>query len=87
MEVILDARCMGERVKAHEYLKEQLELPRYYGNNLDALYDCLTELNDTIIIIENQDTANSYFDKIYRVMQEAGKRNDELTIVLLDDIQ
>ena len=26
----------------HEYLKQQMNLPDHYGNNLDALYDCLT---------------------------------------------
>ena len=87
MEVVLDARLMGERTKAHTYLKEQLELPEYYGNNLDALYDCLTELSDTLIIIEYKDEADSYFDKVYHVMLEAEKSNEELTIVLLDDDQ
>ncbi|WP_458119318.1 barstar family protein [Paenibacillus sp. Z6-24] len=26
----------------HEQLKEKLELPEFYGGNLDALWDCLT---------------------------------------------
>ena len=26
----------------HKILKEKLELPDYYGENLDALWDCLT---------------------------------------------
>ena len=28
----------------HKYLRAELELPDYYGENLDALYDCLTEV-------------------------------------------
>ena len=49
-EIILDGRLMVEN--PHEYIKEQLEFPDYYGNNLDALYDCLGEVyNKTIIII------------------------------------
>ena len=28
----------------HKYLRAELELPDYYGENLDALYDCLTAL-------------------------------------------
>ena len=28
----------------HQKLKQGLHLPFYYGNNLDALWDCLTDL-------------------------------------------
>ena len=85
MEVVLDARLMGERKKAHRYLKEQLKLPDYYGNNLNALYDCLTEFSDMVIFIEHKDEADNYFDKICHVMCEATKVNNGLTVVLLDD--
>ena len=45
MKVWLDARRMEERGEAHAYLRERLDLPDYYGRNLDALYDCLTEMS------------------------------------------
>ena len=36
----------GKLIKSegHDYLKEALNFPDYYGKNLDALYDCLTEI-------------------------------------------
>lgn len=38
----------------HEILKTQLELPNYYGYNLDALWDCITtDVNLPIKIIWN----------------------------------
>jgi ribonuclease inhibitor len=43
MVVELDCREMTDRITAHQHLKEKLDLPDYYGNNLDALYDILTE--------------------------------------------
>ena len=43
MEVRLDGRYLEEPDAAHVYLAEKLDLPEYYGGNLDALYDCLTE--------------------------------------------
>lgn len=46
MKIVLDGRKMRDKAATHAYLKEQLRLPEYYGNNLDALYDCLTELTE-----------------------------------------
>lgn len=36
----------GKLIKkeGHDYLKDALSFPDYYGKNLDALYDCLTEI-------------------------------------------
>ena len=34
----------------HKYLRTELELPDYYGENLDALYDCLTEVCEPVIL-------------------------------------
>ena len=43
MTIELDGRKMTDRSALHDYLREALELPDYYGRNLDALYDLLTE--------------------------------------------
>ena len=37
--------CMFTREKAHAHLKRRLRLPDYYGENLDALHDCLTDIH------------------------------------------
>lgn len=40
----------------HDYLKEVLGFPDYYGKNLDALYDCLCEIGvETEIVMINCD--------------------------------
>ena len=39
----LDGSLMIDRDALHDYLKLRLDLPDYYGKNLDALYDILTE--------------------------------------------
>ena len=36
----------------HETLKERLQFPDYYGKNLDALFDCLTDMLGDVSIIE-----------------------------------
>ncbi len=68
--IVLDALQMGERKQAHEYLKEVLSLPDYYGFNLDALQDCLTELNGVEIRFINEKKAGPYFRKIKKVVTE-----------------
>ncbi|MBR4727259.1 MAG: barstar family protein [Clostridia bacterium] len=41
--VILNGARMTDRETAHRYLAELLDFPPYYGGNLDALADCLSE--------------------------------------------
>ena len=70
MTYILDASKMTDKVTSHAYLKEVLELPEYYGNNLDALHDCLEEMTDVEIIVENEENAGNYYRYVKRVMTE-----------------
>ncbi|KMZ55581.1 barstar family protein [Dorea sp. D27] len=70
-EVTLDAGRLCQKEEAHAYLKERLGLPDYYGANLDALYDCLTELDGLRVIIYNRTDIGCYVSKIIEVMQDA----------------
>lgn len=77
--ITLDAAKLRERLPAHDYLKEVLALPDYYGKNLDALYDCLTELGETEIQFVNLDAAEgSYFSRVLDLFQEAREENPRL---------
>ena len=55
---ILDGKEMTGRKKMHAYLKEQFSFPDYYGNNMDAFWDCMTEKHPGNIVIINADSAN-----------------------------
>lgn len=79
--IILDAACMTQRAEAHAYLKAALSLPAHYGENLDALYDCLTDLGETEIHFVNLECAGqSYFAKLLPVFREAEEENPRLRI-------
>lgn len=52
-EFIIDCAMMTDRESAHEYLAQALELPDYYGKNLDALHDCLCELAPCRVTLSN----------------------------------
>ena len=52
MRIIVDGSLIKK--EGHKYLKKILDFPDYYGENLDALYDCLTDIGtDTEIILDN----------------------------------
>ena len=50
MEIILDSRTVDSRETLHQRLSELLHLPAWYGRNLDALHDCLTELREPVAL-------------------------------------
>ena len=45
-EIIIDCAKVCDKAQLHRALKEALSFPDWYGNNLDALYDCLTEMEE-----------------------------------------
>ncbi|MGN0203470.1 MAG: barstar family protein [Coprococcus sp.] len=83
MEIILDSGQLLEPEKAHGYLAERLKLPDYYGGNLDALYDCLTEIGeDTQLIMKMAENHkdNINMKKILMVMMDAENENPYLHV-------
>ena len=53
-KIQIDGKIIME--EGHDYLKDVLNFPDYYGKNLDALYDCLTEIGvETEIKLINKD--------------------------------
>ena len=49
--IVLDGRRMTDRQEMHTELKEKLSLPEYYGENLDALNDCLGERTGRELVV------------------------------------
>ena len=83
--IVLDGRRMTDRETAHLYLKKKLELPAYYGRNLDALYDCLCEMSGIQIIVtyvpEMKDNLRRYADNILDVLEAAAEKNRKIDVI------
>ena len=72
-----------------EYIKIGLHFPDYYGENLSALYDCLTQSADPIILEFDvdgffDDTMKQYFKKVWKVCEDAVEENEllEFSVIL-----
>ena len=67
----LDAKKLQNKEEAYAYLREKLNLPDWFGNNLDALYDVLTgeNLRESYRIAGNAESP--FFAKLTRVFRDA----------------
>lgn len=83
-EIVLDGAAMATRQQAHDQLAEALALPEYYGRNLDALYDCLTDIGDeTVIYLKSAGVlANglgAYGRLLVDVLENSARQNPNIT--------
>ena len=88
--IIIDGGMMTDRRSAHDYLAARLDLPEYYGRNLDALHDCLTELGRTsLLVLYRPDVLREYLgdygDALIDTLREAAGENPQLTFALDGD--
>lgn len=73
----LDGKLIKE--EGHDYLMDVLNFPEYYGKNLDALYDCLCEINCEIELINSSDVEG----EIIETFKDAARENDFLKFEIL----
>ena len=86
--VLLDGTLMTDRAAVHAHLKEALALPDYYGRNLDALYDLLTEpCEPTVITLKNSELMKahlgSYASPLLTTLLDAEKANPNITVIII----
>ena len=85
--VILDAKKMVEKEKMHEYFAKKFDLPEYYGRNLDALFDCLCEINEpTLIKLKNEEFLDdSAKESLIRLFRDVCNENELVKFELVKD--
>ena len=84
-EFRLDLTSFEDKISLHNYIKETLSFPLYYGANLDALHDELTsntsELSLTVVLpAAPKGSMEGYLPRVKRVFQDAASENYHLTV-------
>jgi len=80
-EIIIECAQIDNPRAFHRLLAEKLDFPEYYGGNLDALYDCLTQIcRQTKLRLVGFDRLQSFKRGFRRVMEEAQEDNPCLKI-------
>ena len=83
IDVLLDGEQIRDREQLHSVLAERLDLPAWYGANLDALYDCLTDTRLTVFHSGKlQETLGVYGERFLEVLGQAEEDNLRFTFVL-----
>ena len=85
--VSLDAKKMVEKEKMHDYLAKKFDLPEHYGRNLDALFDCLCEINEpTPIKLKNENALDSATkESLIQLFHDVCNENELVKFELVKD--
>ncbi len=81
----IDLKGVITRDEFHDKLKKELPLPGYYGHNLDALFDILTEQGEewNVIFYNSKDMKlemPEYYDSLKRMCERAVADCDGLKV-------
>ena len=77
---LIDGTCMTSRAAAHDELVRALELPEYYGRNLDALWDLATTLKAEAVLLHADAMLNAmgaYGERLLQTLTEAADKNPD----------
>ena len=87
MRFVLDGGSVGNRETLHRVLAAGLQFPDWYGGNLDALFDALTDICEPLELTVTSfsdltERLGSYADAFRRVLLRAGQESSNLTVAI-----
>lgn len=88
LHIIFGSRFIADKKALHAHLKKALNLPEWYGGNLDALADCLGDISSqTAITILNfkklkSTLGDKYAQAFEKVLKTAEKSNSNIHIYI-----
>lgn len=82
MEIVIDCSGCADKHELHARIAEALCFPDWYGHNLDALMDCLTDLDETTITLTGREGLPFDADGFWETFTDAANENPSLTVIL-----
>ena len=85
--VVIDGEKITSMSDVHDLMSKELGFPTFYGRNLDAMYDCLTDVSsEAEIVVENFEKLEyqlgKYASIILRVLEDAAEVNDKIKVII-----
>ena len=71
----------SKKEELHSYLKKKMKFPDYYGENLDALFDCFTDISTDTAVDIKYDVDNELQRAVLAVFSDAVSQNTHLAII------
>lgn len=89
-EALLDGEKVQDKERLHGWLSESLGFPDWYGGNLDALYDCLTDLSEEVRLVivhgdKLREALGPYWDRLFQVFSQAAQDNPRFCLALREE--
>ena len=91
-QIRIDGRNVDSLADIHSIFSRTLDFPVSYGRNMDALYDCLTDVSEdvTVQIVHREElyeTIGRYEKILIRVLRDATKVNDHILLDIEEETE
>ncbi|MGI6070789.1 MAG: barstar family protein [Blautia sp.] len=88
-EICIEGSSFSTIEEIHEFLQNEMDFPEYYGGNLSALYDMLTDLcEETKVSIDLKGSTlniREYLERMGQVLSDAQEENPYLCVQIVNE--
>ena len=80
MNITIDCGGCADKQALHARIAAALNFPHWYGHNLDALMDCLTDLADTHVTLTGWREVDFPAEGFWETFVDAARENPQLSV-------
>lgn len=86
--IVLNFEGVSDKEEFYAIIQDAIEVPDYFGNNLDALYDVLTEdFEEKTIVVkgieQSSDGMRDYMKRFRRLCDDVAEENEAIRFVFI----